>query len=122
MLSFDGENLFDSGPHRLHVGGLSLRHVLHEAPGGEGVRLTSHGRPGRSLTQTGELVADDATALAALTDAIEHKLDGQARTLAEDGGPSWANVVMLSFEPEAAQRVGTRVRIGYRIQYLQVTP
>jgi hypothetical protein len=122
MILFDDENLFDSGPNRLTPGGLSLRHVLHETPGADGVQLTAHGRPGRAITQTGELMADDAAAMQSLTEAIEGKLDGQAHTLADTDGPTWPDVVMLSFEPQAVTRIGARVRLGYTIHYLQVNP
>ncbi len=122
MSTFDQVDLFDSGPHRFHIGGLSLRHVLNEVPGGRGVRLSALGQHGRAITQTGDLVADHPSQIQALMDAIEAKLDGQIRTLVDDIGRSWPNTVMLSFDPKPMVRVGPRVRISYTIQYLQVVP
>ena len=120
MSSFDQQNLFASGPHRIHVGGLSLRHVLQLTPDQRGVRLSSGGRSGRAITQVGDLIADDLTQLTALTDAIEAKLDGQAAELVDDLGRRWPATVMLSFEPGPVRRLGPRWAVSYRINYLQV--
>ena len=120
MSSFDGEDLFGSGPHGFEVGGLSLRHVLKEVPGGQGVQLSGLGRQGRSIIQRGALVADDVTAMQVLIDAVEVKLDGLAHVLVDDLGRSWGDTVMLSFDPKPMVRVGGRVRVSYSIQYMQV--
>ncbi len=122
MSSFDGQDLFSSGPHRFHVGGLSLRHVLHESPGSRGVQLDDHGVQGRSITQKGDLLADNAPQMLTLTQAIEAKLDGLAHDLIDDADQTWRNTVMLSFEPQPLQAVGARWRVSYEINYLQVTP
>ncbi len=122
MARFGGKALFDSGPSEVRVGGLSIRHVLQQTPGGRGVRLTHLGHHGRSIVQEGVLVADDREGVRALGAGIEAMLDGVAYELVDGGGVSWAGVVMLSFEPEAVGRVGARWRMGYRVQYLQVAP
>jgi len=119
---FGGEDLFSSGPHRFHIGGVSLRHVLQETVGGRGVQLSPLGRHGRSITQTGDLVADDADGLRSLSDAVEQMLDGRVGLLVDPFGQSWLNTVMLSFAPEPMVRVGGRVHVSYTIQYLQLTP
>jgi len=122
MSSFGDQSLFDSGAHVFRVGGLSLRHVLTETPGGRGVQLTSQGRSGRAIEQTGTLIADDVETLDAMRAAIEALIDGQTHELIDDTGRRWPQTVMLSFEPGAAGRLGTRWQAAYRIQYLQVTP
>ncbi len=122
MSSFDAQDLFSSGPHRFHIGGLSLRHVLHETPRSRGVQLSSQGVHGRAITQTGDLLADDPTQMRNLTDAIESKLDGHSHELIDVTGRSWPNTVMISFDPQPLARVGTRWRTPYRINYLQATP
>ncbi len=122
MSRFGGEDLFGSGPHRFEVGGLSLRHVLHETPGGRGVELSSLGRSGRSIKQAGDLVADDPNQLQGLIGVIEAKLDGGIHTLIDDTGRSWLNTVMLSIDLSPVTQVGNRARVSYRIAYLQVTP
>ena len=122
MSSFDQLNLFASGPHTLRVGGLSLRHALQETPGSRGVRLTALGHHGRAIEQTGTLVADSPEALRSLAAAIESKLDGLAHELIDDVSRVWPSVVMLSFDPGPVTPLGRRFGLGYRIQYLQVTP
>jgi len=122
MGNFGGQDLFGSGPHEFRVGGLSLRHVITETPGGRGVRLTDQGRNGRAIEQTGALIADDIETLGELRQAIEEMIDGQIHDLVDHLGRCWSQTVMLSFEPEVATRVGARWQVKYRIQYLQVTP
>ncbi|MCE9590163.1 MAG: hypothetical protein K8S99_06530 [Planctomycetes bacterium] len=122
MSSFDGKNLFSTGPHRFEVRGVELRHSTHEAPGSLGVRVGPQGVSGRTIFQTGHLIADDATALRELTSAIEAMLDGLAHELIDDLGRSWPQTVMLAFRLKTVERLGPRVRVPYRIEYLQLTP
>src|SRR5688500_3950914 len=110
MSLFDGTNLFASGPHRFHIGGLSLRQAIGETPGSRGVRLTGQGQHAREITQHGDLLADDAASMLALTQAIEAKLDGLAYDLIDDLGKVWPGVVMLGFKPEPITRAGPRYR------------
>lgn len=123
MSSFGGENLFDSGPHRFHVGGLALRHALQppDATAASGVRVSPSGRTGRFIRQRGDLLADDASTLDALRIAIESKLDGVPHLLIDDLGREWNNTILLAFDPSPAQRLGTRLRLPYRAEYLQLT-
>lgn len=120
MSLFDGQDLFGSGPHRFQIGGLSLRHVLQEVPGGQGVQLSGLGRHGRSILQSGHLVADDSKRMCELTAAIESKLDGLAHELVDDQGRSWPNTVMIRFDPGPEERVGMRWHRAYRVEYLQI--
>ena len=122
MSSFGGESLFDSGPHRFLVGGLSLRHTLHDAIGGAGVGLSPQGHRAREITQTGELLGDSRDALHDLMVGIEGKLDGQARQLVDELGRTWRDTVMLRFDSGPMARLGPRFRVAYKIEYLQLTP
>lgn len=119
MSLFDGNDLFSSGPHRFQIGGLSLRHVLHGTPQSQGVHITATGRHGRSIHQTGTLVADSPTQMTAQRTAIESKLDGRAVTLVDGQDRAWPNTVMLSFEPEQLTRAGNRYKLDYQVHYLQ---
>ncbi len=121
-VSFNGENLFDSGPCRLHTGGRQLRHTLQSPISGDGEALRSDGRTGRGITQTGRLAADSLVGLKLLGDAIEDKLDGLPATLIDQEGNELQNVVMVRFEPGAARRIGPRWMVDYRVEYVQVTP
>jgi len=122
MCTFDGETLFTSGECSLQVGGLSLRHILVESPGGRGVQLSHLGHHGRLIKQDGYLVADTPSAMQEQYTGIETKLDGQAYTLSDGMGRSWSNTVMLSFNPEPIKRHGARWRGVYEINYVQLTP
>ena len=119
MSSFGGENLFGSGPHRVVVGGVSQRHEVHETPGADGVRITALGRTGRTIEQSGTLVADDAAALREQTGAIEAAMDGRAAELVDEMGRAWPNAVMLAFRPGPVRRVGPRVAVDYTVRYAQ---
>lgn len=120
-VKLDGEALFGDGPAEVVAGGLSLRRAEHEAPGGDGVRVIGQGRGGRTIVQQGELVADTAQELQGMVSAIEVKLDGQPHVLTDERGTTWADVVMLTFEPKAIRRAGTRVVASYRVEYVQVS-
>lgn len=120
-ITFDNEELFSSGPARVDVGGVTLRHAKHRPLSARGVKLFSQGLSGRTITQTGTLTADTPEALHAQIQAIERKLDGMPRTLVDDLDRTWLNVVMLAFEPAGRVRLGTRWKTTYRIEYLQPT-
>ncbi len=120
--TFNSLALFQSGPHQLLPHGLTLRHVLQTTPGTHGVRLASQGRSGRAIEQHGYLIADDAEQIATQQTAIENLLDGQAYTLTDGMGRQWTNAIMLTFEAGEIRRVAMRVRMSYRIDYLQVNP
>ena len=122
QVMFDGDALFSSGPCRLHVGGLALRHVLLDPPGGRGVRVSPRGVRGRAITQTGVLRADTADALRELARRIEAKLDGHAHDLVDAQGALWPDTVMLGFDPGDVTRLGPRWRMDYTISYVQVLP
>ncbi|MEM9883132.1 MAG: hypothetical protein AAF800_09475 [Planctomycetota bacterium] len=122
MPSFANLNLFDAGPCRFHVGGLTLRTADQPGPDTNGTRLVAQGRSSRTITQTGTLVADDVDGLLTLSDAIEDRLDGLPNELIDDTGRVWDGVVMLRFEPGPIVAVGPRCRVDYTIDYVQAKP
>lgn len=122
MSRYHEQELFRSGPHRFHVHGLSQRHATHEQPGADGVRVTVMGRTGRSIDQSGTLLADTAQQLQQQIDAIEAAMDGQPVELIDDFSRVWPGVVMLGFKPQPIRRVGLRLAVDYIIHYLQVQP
>lgn len=122
MSSYKDTELFASGPHRFVVGGLAQRTVERSLPGADGIRLSAMGRTGRTITQTGTLVADHVAGLDAQIAAIEAALDGEPGELVDDLSRRWSDVVMLEFAPEGVTRVGARLAIDYTIRYSQVRP
>jgi hypothetical protein len=122
MSSYGGKNLFGSGPHRFVAHGLSQRHQTHEQPGADGVRVTPLGRSGRTLEQTGTLLADDLASLTLQAAAIEAAMDGVAAELIDDLGRSWPGTLMLEFLPGDVKRIGPRFSVSYTIRYTQPQP
>jgi hypothetical protein len=119
--TFGGEDLFNSGPHRFHVGGVVLRHVQHEMPGGLGVKVIGLGLEGREIIQTGDLIADDTEQMRTILSAIEARVNGQSYALMDDLEQIWPNTAMLYFKPEPTIQAGTRFKTAYTINYLQIT-
>jgi hypothetical protein len=120
MVSFDGQTLFASGPSRFQMAGRALRHAVGQTPGSLGSRVVGQGLEGRRIRQTGTLIADSTEQLQQQMDAIELKLDGLGHVLVDDAERSWPNTVMLKFETKALNRVATRWKVAYSIEYLQV--
>ena len=120
MSSYRSINLFGSGPHRFHVGGLTQRTAERSLTGADGVRLIARGRTGRAITQTGTLIDDDLAGLNAQADAIEAVLDGNPGDLVDDLSRTWSHIVMLGFEPGPVRRIGVRLGMDYTVRYSQV--
>jgi hypothetical protein len=120
MSSFASKNLFASADHGFHVHGASQRLAEHDQPGVNGTRLTGLGRSARRIEQTGLLIADDLASLQQQLDAIEAMVDGAAYTLVDHLGRSYPNVMMVRFEPGPIERLGSRLAVGYHIDYQQV--
>ena len=118
-ITFGNKALFDSGPARVHIGGRSLRHATEPTLTAQQSHVFSQGTAPRTITQTGALIADTADDVQTLAEAIEQKLDGTPRSLVDHLGRTWADTVMVKFEPAPATQLGTRWKIDYRIEYLQ---
>lgn len=121
-VTFDGAELFSTGPAWVHVGGSSLRHARQRALRGHGERLVSEGITGRSIAQHGTLVADTPAELQAQVDAIESMVDGVPRSLTDELGRTWSNVTMVAFKPAQPVRLGPRWKVDYEIEYVQGVP
>lgn len=119
-VTFDGQELFASGPARVEDRGASLRHAQQEPVGQLGARVVGQGRAARQLVQTGTLLADSPEELREQVTAIEAYLDGLPHELVDEHGRAWANVVMLAVEPRGLVGVGTRWKLEYRVNYVQV--
>ncbi len=121
MMMFNRKELFTSGPHRLHIGGVSLRHVLHAQPGvGACVQLDPAGPAGRAIVQTGELRADTPRELRERITAITEQLDGRPHELCDPRGELLDDVVMLAFQTDPVRIINGSWRCHYRIHYVQL--
>lgn len=120
MVTFDGESLFGSGPVRFKFGPVQSRHAIQHPPGSRGTRLDCQGTEAREIKQSGVLIADSATDLQSLVQAIEGKVDGQTHLLVDNLGRTWSDIAMLRVDAEPFERVGARWKSEYRIEYLRV--
>ncbi len=122
MSRYRSKDLFGSGPHQFHVGGLSERHEVHELPGSDGARVTALGRGLRKIEQTGFLLADDHAGIGKQIEAIEQMVDGVTGDLVDDTGRTHVAVMLVAFKPQPAHRLGARWAVEYNAEYLQLQP
>ncbi len=119
MSSYDGEDLFGSGPHRFAPLRMPLRLLEATAPGVDGARLTVMGRAATRLRQTGRLVAQDSAGVVALRDAIRGKCDGRAADLVDAQGCTHASMVIERFEVASEIDLGRLASLTYEIVYVE---
>ena len=115
-------SLFATGPSRIDDAGLALRHDALPASDEQGIELLPRGISPRTITQRGQLLADDLAQLREQTDAIESLLDGVPGSLIDDDQRTWPGTVMLAFEAKPVTRAGSRWSVHYTIRYQQVQP
>ena len=119
MSSYDGLDLFSSGPHRFSLPGVKLRTTEATAPGIDGVRLVNLGRDVKRIEQKGRLVAENAEDLIALRDAISAVCDGRKATLIDSFGGEHVNMVIVSFVTAERIDIGGHFSLGYEINYVE---
>ncbi len=119
MSSYDGADLFGSGPHRFARRTAGLRVQETTAPGVDGARLTCLGRTATRLVQTGRLVAPDVPALLILRDAILAKCDGRAAELIDGQGATYANLMIVRFDTAGEIDIGRVCSLSYEIEYVE---
>lgn len=122
MITYNGQNLFSSGPCTIRPGALQTRDAVSDAPGTIGSTVISQGVSPRTVEQTGMLLADTEAELRALLDAIAIQVGVGPATLVDEQGNDWLNCVMRRVEPGRATRLGPRYAQPYSITYLQTTP
>lgn len=120
MITYDSTNLFDSGPASVHLGGIASNQVVHDTLHSRGVCIVHHGTTGRSIKQSGQLMADTPLELQLIIQSIENMIDGRAARLTDEHDCSFDEVLMIAFDPQPMEPLGPRWRCRYRIEYLQV--
>ena len=98
MSTFNGQDLFGSGPHAFRP--LSWERALdrRHLPGLDGDLVLDMGRSSRIIVQTGRLQAPTAAALHALIEQIEACLDGKLHVLVDTLGRTLDRVMLEQFE------------------------
>ncbi len=100
MSSFDSENLFGSGKHKIEFVGTQVDSWLFAFPGIQGSFQANNGFRGRHGRITGTLRGADAAALGALEDIIiRYITDGTSATLEDNFGEEYPNVVLKDYMP-----------------------
>lgn len=122
MITFNGQDLFSSGPCTIEVGPTQSRDALTQLPGGIGAALISQGQSPRLLTQVGTLIGDTEPALREQLRAIESAVGADAATLIDEHANTYAGCVMRQFNPGPVKRQGPRYTCSYTLSYLQTSP
>lgn len=122
MITYNGLDLFSSGPSAIEPGPLESRDAVAEAPGAVGASVITQGTAPRLLRQQGTLIADNAEALRALIDAIQAQVGLGDAALVDPLGRTWAGCLMQRFESPMTHRLGPRLAAPYEITYLQAQP
>ena len=119
MITFNGLQLFASGPSTIDPGPLESRDALAGSPGSIGTSVITQGTTPQRLTQRGTLVADDTEAMQARIDAVQSQVGIGTATLVDQHDKAWPDCLMQRFEAEAFRRLGPRYAVDYEITYLQ---
>ena len=122
MITYNGLELFSSGPSAIEPGPLQGRDAVADSPGAIGATVITQGTALRQLVQHGTLVADDIDAMQVLLDAVQAQVGSGTGGLIDQHGKVWPVCIMQRFEPGALQRLGPRVAADYEITYLQIHP
>lgn len=122
MITYNGMDLFSSGPSAIDPGPNETRDAAASAPGAVGATVVTQGLLPRKLVQRGTLVADDAEALQALIDSIQQQLGTATATLIDQHGKAWSDCLMRQLEYDLFSRIGPRISTNYEITYLQTHP
>lgn len=113
--SWNGLDLFGSGPHRFAVGrrGQLMVNTFGGVPSPEFFAL---GLLPLEITVTGRLVASSEGELASLRGAIVDELDDPPTpgTLIAQSGLSWVQMSLVRFEETGPVDRGRTISVGYR--------
>lgn len=122
MITYNGLDLFGSGPSVTQPGPLVSRDAVAENLGAIGASVIAQGMTPRIITQIGTLIADTRQQLRQLIDAIESEVGLSGATLIDEFENDWPECFMQSFEHEPSGQLGPRVTARYTITYLQACP
>ena len=94
MITFNGQDLFSSGPSAIDPGAVVSRDAVADRPGAIGASVVTQGVGPRQLTQRGTLVADDAESLQALINAIQAHVGTGAATLIDQHDKNYFQLLL----------------------------
>lgn len=120
MSTFNGLDLFGSGPHSIRPGSWPREQMRRGMAGLDGEVVIDLGRRSREIHQTGRLQATTAAELAALIDAVIALHDGAAYTLVDNHSQTHTHVMIDTFAPETPLRRGAGYWCDYTLTYRQL--
>lgn len=126
MSSFNGENLFGSGPHVIYIDGIKADKHLFSFPNVHGSFDVGHGFRWRSGKIVGWLEGENIAELQSLISKIErYYVNRTAATLVDNWGRSFNDVVIDEFrtKDEIKREIGTgRLMNDYEVIFKQLRP
>lgn len=122
MTTYDGLDLFSTGPSRLELGPTESRDAISDLPGAIGTTVINQGIAPRTIRQLGTLRGDTEPDLRSQIDAIETQIGRGSALLIDAFGNQWSGCIMRTFSPGSPYRIGPRYATNYTIDYLQTTP
>ncbi|MDP1663406.1 MAG: hypothetical protein Q8L55_15960 [Phycisphaerales bacterium] len=114
MSSFNGEDLFGSGPCTFASGPRGRQWARAVDLGTSDPGLTVLGDHTLAVEVRGRLTAASAAALAALTDALEDQA-GNKGDLIDDAGRTWEGITLVEVVYDGPPEVGRVWSVGYRV-------
>ncbi|MEO1584968.1 MAG: hypothetical protein AAFR96_10415 [Planctomycetota bacterium] len=121
--SFDGDDLFGSGPHRFQEGRGGWLVLPDESSGVPSTRNLIFGEFELRVFVFGRLLAASDAALWQQRDAIATAIDDLAvATLVDQNGKSWSDMTLVRVEWAEQVDRGRRVSIGYEARFHRFSP
>lgn len=119
VITFNQQNLFDSGPAVLRPSPRKLRQQTHVSATGQSVTVQSLGHEPQLYEQTGTLLSDTPAGLRQTMTAIESRMDGLAYPLVDDVQRLSIDAVLIHIEIQPITAVGSRFKADYTLRYLK---
>ncbi len=120
MSSFDGQNLFDSGPYSIRPDAWERQLQRRGFAGLDGELVLDLGLRSRAIQQTGRLQGASASAVAALAEAIEAYQDGEPHELIDSHGRTYPSVILEEFQTTTPIKRGRGFWCDYTVSYRQL--
>lgn len=120
MSSFDGQNLFDSGPHSIRPDAWERQLQRRGFAGIDGELVLDLGLRSRAIHQTGRLQGASASAVAALAETIEAYQDGRPHELIDNHGRTYPSAILEEFQTTTPIKRGRGFWCDYTVSYRQL--
>ena len=118
-VQFDGQSLFDSGPHRLVIGRMG-RFVAPPFPQGGGPAFSiDYGVRERTLEVVGRLTASSVGVLFQRFNAIRDLAEASTVGTVSWLGQSWTGMRMIDVQTTGPIDRGRVVSLGYTVRWLK---